>query len=77
MGANFQDHATTLMIFVLGNQSFPNPNTISSNATYKAPVWNEYLTNKTWPIAAASATSILYFSRPQLDSPAGAAAAVG
>ncbi|KAK0616387.1 hypothetical protein B0T14DRAFT_433981 [Immersiella caudata] len=77
VGANFQDHATALMIFGLSNQSFPNPDTITSNATYNATVWDEYLTNKTGPIAAASATSILYFSRPQLDSPAGAAAMVG
>ncbi|KAK3347230.1 GMC oxidoreductase-domain-containing protein, partial [Lasiosphaeria hispida] len=76
VGANFQDHATTLMIFGLSNQSFPNPDSVFSNATYNATVWEEYLTNKTGPIAAASATTILYFSRPQLDTPAAAAAVV-
>ncbi|KAK5659097.1 hypothetical protein OQA88_1187 [Cercophora sp. LCS_1] len=76
VGANFQDHATTLMIFAVSNQSFPNPDTITTNATYNATVWDEYLSNKTGPIAAASATTILYFSRPQLDTPAAAAGVV-
>ena len=77
VGANFQDHATTLLIFGLSNQSFPNPDTIPSNATYNATAWDEYLTNKTGPITTSSATTILFFSRPQLDTPAAAAAVVG
>ncbi|KAK0615221.1 hypothetical protein B0T17DRAFT_497829 [Bombardia bombarda] len=73
VGANFQDHATTLLQFDLANPSFPNPNTILTNATYNATVWAEYLANKTGPIAAASATTIILFALPQLDSPSGAA----
>ncbi|KAK3332733.1 hypothetical protein B0T19DRAFT_381350 [Cercophora scortea] len=68
VGANYQDHATAILIFSLANPSFPNPNTIFTNATYNASVWDEYLANKTGPIAAASATTVLLFSRPQLDT---------
>lgn len=76
VGANFQDHPTTFITYALANQSFPNPDTIMKNATYNATVWDEYFNNKTGPIAASTATTILYFSRPQLESPAAAAALV-
>ena len=68
LGANYQDHATTMTRYTLANQSFPNPDTIFLNATYNATVWTEYLTNKTGPIAGASATTLLLLSLPQLSS---------
>jgi choline dehydrogenase-like flavoprotein len=73
VGANFQDHPTIFITYALANQSFPNPGTITKNATYNATVWDEYFTNKTGPIAASTATTILYFTRPQLQSQAAAA----
>ncbi|KAM7223034.1 pyranose dehydrogenase 3 [Rhypophila decipiens] len=66
VGANYQDHATTMTRYSLSNQSFPNPDTIFLNATYNATVWAEYLSNKTGPIAGASATTLLLLSLPQL-----------
>ncbi|KAM7205373.1 putative GMC oxidoreductase [Naviculisporaceae sp. PSN 640] len=66
LGANYQDHATTMTRYSLANQSFPNPDTIFLNATYNATVWAEYLANKTGPIAGASATTLLLLSLPQL-----------
>ncbi|PKS08531.1 hypothetical protein jhhlp_004916 [Lomentospora prolificans] len=62
VGANFQDHAAVLMIFDLANASFPNPNTITTNATYNATVWNEYWTNRTGPIAAGSSSRVTLLS---------------
>lgn len=66
LGANYQDHATTMTRYSLVNQSFPNPDTIFLNATYNATAWAEYLDSKTGPIAGASATTLLLLSLPQL-----------
>jgi choline dehydrogenase-like flavoprotein len=65
VGANLQDHPTVLLLFSLSNQSFPNPDTIATNATYNATVWAEYLANKTGPITTVGNT-IAYYSLPQL-----------
>ena len=72
VGANFQDHATAFLSYALANPSFPNPGTIAANATYNATVWEEYFTNKTGPIAAVGGSTILYLTRPEIDSPAAA-----
>ncbi|KAK3370445.1 hypothetical protein B0H63DRAFT_440840 [Podospora didyma] len=76
VGANFQDHPTTIISYNLTHLSFPNPDTIANNATYNATVWAEYFANKTGPITRGSATTLLYFTRPELDSPAAASALV-
>jgi len=73
VGANLQDHATTLMLFSLSNQSFPNRDMIASNATYNATVWDEYLANKTGPIAAGPADALIMRSLPELHSSRAAA----
>jgi choline dehydrogenase-like flavoprotein len=66
VGANLQDHPTTLFVFSLSNQTFPNPDTITTNATYNATVWAEYLANKTGPISIANGNTAGYYSVPQL-----------
>ena len=76
VGANFQDHPTAFLSYALANQSFPNPNTIATNATYNATVWDEYFSNKTGPISAVGGSTVLYLTRPEIDSPAAAAALV-
>ncbi|KAK3316986.1 hypothetical protein B0H66DRAFT_641715 [Apodospora peruviana] len=68
VGANYQDHATTMIRYTLAQQSFPNPDTIFTNATYNDTVWAEYLSNKTGAIAGASATTLLLLSLPQLSN---------
>lgn len=75
LGANYQDHATTMTRYTLSNQSFLNPDTIFPNATYNATVWDEYLANKIGPIAAASANTLLLLSFPQ-PSPLSAASSL-
>ncbi|KAK4151279.1 pyranose dehydrogenase 3 [Chaetomidium leptoderma] len=74
VGANLQDHPTALLLFKLSNQSFPNPDTITTNATYNATVWAEYLANKTGPISTANGNTIAYYSLPQLFLPDGGGA---
>jgi choline dehydrogenase-like flavoprotein len=66
VGANLQDHPTTLLLFSLSNQSFPNPDTITTNATYNATVWAEYLAHKTGPISTANGNTLAYHSLPSL-----------
>jgi choline dehydrogenase-like flavoprotein len=68
VGANLQDHATIPMTFTLSNQTFPTPDTIATNTTYNATVWEEYETNKTGPIAGGSSSSSISLSLPQLTS---------
>ncbi|KAB5551259.1 hypothetical protein GE09DRAFT_965429 [Coniochaeta sp. 2T2.1] len=70
VGANLQDHVLTFMLFNITNPSFPNPNTINTNATYNASVWEEYLTNKTGPIAAGSSDMTAFLSLPQISTDA-------
>ncbi|KAK3400679.1 GMC oxidoreductase-domain-containing protein, partial [Sordaria brevicollis] len=74
VGANFQDHATTILIFSLNNQSFPNPDTLTANSTYFEAAWAEYLANLTGPISAAPASSAILFGLPHLNSSAAASA---
>ena len=69
VGANLQDHPTTLLVFALSNQFFPNPDTITTNATYNATVWAEYLAHKTGPISTGPSNTIVYYSLSHLTSP--------
>ncbi|KAF2003327.1 GMC oxidoreductase [Amniculicola lignicola CBS 123094] len=70
VGANFQDHATIPLIYAVSNLSFPNPDSILTNATYNATVWEEYLANKTGPIAGGSSSTQISFSLSQIASTA-------
>ena len=76
VGANLQDHATAVAQFGLGRQSFPNPDTIATNATYNATVWAEYFANKTGPITTPNGNTIIYYSLPQVLGSEAAARAV-
>ena len=66
VGANLQDHAIMPMFYGLSNQTFPNPDTIASNATYNASVWQEYFNNRSGPIAAPPSSSVISLSLPQI-----------
>ncbi|KAH8597097.1 hypothetical protein B0O99DRAFT_739689 [Bisporella sp. PMI_857] len=69
VGANLQDHPTALMIFNITNPSFPNPNSIATNATYNSTVWTEYFANRTGPIAGSRGATGAFLSLSQLTSP--------
>jgi len=66
VGANLQDHPTTLLLYLLANETFPSPNTIFTNATYNETVWNEYLVNKTGPVSTANTNTVAFFSLADL-----------
>lgn len=75
VGANLQDNVLVFMMFNLTNPSFPNPNTITTNATYNASVWEEYWINRTGPIAAGSSDMAAFLSLPQISRNASSIAA--
>ncbi|KAK4168294.1 putative GMC oxidoreductase [Cladorrhinum sp. PSN259] len=76
VGTNLQDHATTVLRFQINNQSFPNPDTLATNATFYAEAWAEYLANKTGPISISNGNTIMYYSLPQVLGSTVAAQAV-
>ncbi|KAF2206009.1 choline dehydrogenase-like protein [Delitschia confertaspora ATCC 74209] len=66
IGANFQDHPTGYMIYDLKNLSFPNPNDLSTNATFNATAWQEYQTSRTGPYTQAHGNSLAFLPLPQV-----------
>jgi choline dehydrogenase-like flavoprotein len=49
VGSNFQDHPTLYQMFTLSNQSFPNPSTLSSNATFYSAAEGQYYAERQGP----------------------------
>ncbi|ORY14293.1 hypothetical protein BCR34DRAFT_479597 [Clohesyomyces aquaticus] len=66
VGANFQDHANVQMFYNLENMSFPNPLSLSTNATYNASAWAEYQSKKTGQYTIAHGNSLAFPSLPQI-----------
>ncbi|KAF1846928.1 GMC oxidoreductase [Cucurbitaria berberidis CBS 394.84] len=67
VGANFQDHPYTTIAFNISNMSFPNPGTLSSNATFNASAWEQHRTSKTGPLTQARGNSLAFIPLPQVD----------
>jgi choline dehydrogenase-like flavoprotein len=76
VGANLQDHPTTFMTFNLSNQAFPNADSLANNATYNATAWDQYLFNRTGPVAGGKSSLGAFLSLPQITSPTTAATLV-
>jgi choline dehydrogenase-like flavoprotein len=68
VGANFQDHATVRTSYNISHQTFPDPDSVVTNATYNATAWEEYFANHTGPVAGSSATSVISFSLSDLTT---------
>ncbi|KAF2795925.1 GMC oxidoreductase [Melanomma pulvis-pyrius CBS 109.77] len=68
VGANFQDHPNLNLFFGLSNQSFPNPLSLSTNATFNASAWEEYQTKKTGVYTYPHGSSLAFLSLPQITS---------
>jgi choline dehydrogenase-like flavoprotein len=49
VGSNFQDHTPLAMMFNLSNVAFPNPTTISSNASFNASAAAQYAKDRSGP----------------------------
>ncbi|KAM3078256.1 hypothetical protein ACMFMG_002448 [Clarireedia jacksonii] len=61
VGANFQDHPTATVVWNVTNLAFPNDDTLTTNATYNASAWEEYVTNHTVNDPSSSITENLLY----------------
>ncbi|KAA8569616.1 hypothetical protein MFRU_004g03490 [Monilinia fructicola] len=68
VGANFQDHPVTYLSWNLTNLAFPNDGTISTNASYNASAWQEYVTNHTGPYTQAASPDAAFLPLSQFLS---------
>jgi choline dehydrogenase-like flavoprotein len=53
VGNNLQDHPTAYLIWTFNNDTTINTNSLSTNATFNATSYDEYVTNKTGPYTQA------------------------
>jgi len=66
VGANFQDHPAAISIYNLQNLSFPNPDTLTQNATFNASAWQEYTQSATGPYTQAHGNTFAFLSLSQI-----------
>lgn len=60
-------HFTELLkAFAVTNDTFPNPNSLSTNTTFNQTSYNEYLANRTGPYTEAHANSAAWLSLEQI-----------
>jgi hypothetical protein len=65
VGSNFQDHPTLYQIFTLSNPSFPNPSTLSSNATFYAAAEAQYDTECQGPWTYGRVSTVAFLTLKQ------------
>jgi choline dehydrogenase-like flavoprotein len=53
IGSNFQDHPTAYLMWAFNNDTTINTNSLSTNATFNATSYDEYVANKTGPYTQA------------------------
>ncbi|PSN72645.1 choline dehydrogenase-like protein [Corynespora cassiicola Philippines] len=66
VGSNFQDHSYATVIFNTTTNTFPNPNTLMTNATFNASAWEQYVENKTGPYTVARGNALAFISLPDM-----------
>jgi choline dehydrogenase-like flavoprotein len=69
VGANFQDHPYTGVMFNMSNEhrSEPNGDTLKTDAAFNASAWEEYRVNRTGPLTQARGNSIAFIPLPEVD----------
>lgn len=68
VGSNFQDHPYATVIFNTTTNTFPNQNSLATNATFNATAWQQYETNKTGPYTYARGNALAFISLPDMTS---------
>ncbi|KAG9708790.1 choline dehydrogenase-like protein, partial [Aureobasidium melanogenum] len=53
VGNNFQDHPAAYLMWNFNNDTTPNTNSLTNNATFNATSYDEYVANKTGPYTQA------------------------
>ncbi|KAF1952474.1 choline dehydrogenase-like protein [Byssothecium circinans] len=66
VGSNFQDHPYGTVIYNTTSHTFPNGNSLATNATYNASAWAEYEANKTGPYTIARGNALAFISLPDM-----------
>jgi choline dehydrogenase-like flavoprotein len=66
VGSNFQDHPYATVIFNATTNTFPNQNSLTTNATFNASAWEQYVENKTGPYTYARGNALAFISLPDM-----------
>ncbi|KAI8932308.1 hypothetical protein NX059_010503 [Plenodomus lindquistii] len=66
VGSNFQDHPWATVIFNTTTDTFPNLNSLATNATFNATSWAQYEANKTGPYTYARGNALAFISLPDM-----------
>lgn len=66
VGSNFQDHPYATVIFNTTTNTFPNQNSLATNATFNATSWAQYEANKTGPYTYARGNALAFISLPDM-----------
>jgi len=67
VGSNFQDHVPLYMLFNLSNQAFPDPTTLSTNATFNASAAAQYEESRTGPYTFGRGNALAMLSFQQIS----------
>ncbi|KAH7066396.1 choline dehydrogenase-like protein [Paraphoma chrysanthemicola] len=68
VGSNFQDHPYATVIFNTTTNTFPNQNSLATNATFNATAWAEYVAKKTGPYTYARGNALAFISLPDMTN---------
>jgi choline dehydrogenase-like flavoprotein len=70
VGSNFQDHPYATVVFNTTTNTFPNQNSLATNATFNATAWAEYVANKTGPYtyARGNGNALAFISLPDMTN---------
>lgn len=68
VGSNFQDHAWSAVTYNTTTTTFPNPNSLLTNATFNASAWAQYEANKTGPYTNARGNALAFIGLPDMTS---------
>lgn len=66
VGSNFQDHPYATVVFNTTTNTFPNQNSLITNATFNASAWQQYVENKTGPYTYARGNALAFISLPDM-----------
>lgn len=66
VGSNFQDHPYATVIFNTTTTTFPNQNSLMTNATFNASAWEQYEKTKTGPYTYARGNALAFISLPDM-----------
>lgn len=68
VGSNFQDHPWATVMFNTTTTTFPNPNSLLTNATFNASAWAQYEKNKTGPYTNARGNAVAFIPLPDMTT---------